>query len=130
MPNVVSLTRPSLQILDKGISDFRIPGQSSINVNCHNSRASHNIGMKLRPVTKLDKKNPGTSKKLTIMSCRQIETPLFLFRFMANLQPSGGRNPDVWSIKFKFSLTVTFYLTELENRTKIFLTQLLYYCFE
>ena len=32
--------------------------------------------------------------------------------------------------KLKFSLAVTFYLTETENRTKKSLTQLLHYCFE
>ena len=117
MPNVVSLTRPSLQILDKGISDLRIPGQSYINVNCHNSRASHNIGMKLRPVTKLDKKNTGTSKKINdhVMSANRsaiVFIPIY-GQFAAVGRPESGR----LSIKFTFSLTVTFYLTELENRT-------------
>ena len=37
---------------------------------------------------------------------------------MANLQPSGSRVPNAWSIKLTFSLTVTFYLTKTENRTK------------
>ena len=41
---------------DGGISDFRISGQSFIKENCHNSRTSDDIDMKLGPVTKLDKK--------------------------------------------------------------------------
>ena len=66
MPNLVSLTGPSVQILDKiqtGISDFRISGQFFINENCHNSRTSHDINMKFGPVTKLDKKKTVTQKK-------------------------------------------------------------------
>ena len=53
------------QNLDKVISDFRISGQSFINENCHNSRTSHDIDMKLGPVTKLDKTNTTTSKKFS-----------------------------------------------------------------
>ena len=41
VPNLVFLTRPSLQILGKnsdgGICDFQISGQSLIRRNCHNS---------------------------------------------------------------------------------------------
>ena len=60
--------------------------------------------MKLGPVTKLDKRNMKTSKKLTIMSCRQIVTSLSFFRFIANLEqsrqkPDSGRMvcKDTWS---------------------------------
>ena len=63
MPNVVSLTHLSLQILGKtlgGISDFRISDQSLIKENCHNSRTINDIGMKL--LTKLDKRNMTMSK--------------------------------------------------------------------
>ena len=48
---------------DGGNSGFRISGQFLINENCHNSRTSNDIDMKLEPVTKLDKKNKATSKK-------------------------------------------------------------------
>ena len=61
MPNLVSLTRPSLQIFGK--IQIRISGQFFINENCHNSRASHDINVRLGPVTKLDKTNTGTSEK-------------------------------------------------------------------
>ena len=47
-----------------GISDFRFSGQYLIKVNCHNSRTSDDIVMKLGPVTKFDKTNETTSKKL------------------------------------------------------------------
>ena len=63
-----------------------------------------------------------------ITPCQQIVTSLSFFRFIANLQPSESGIPDAWSIKFTFSLTVTFYFTEPENRTKKSLAQLLYYC--
>ena len=67
VPNLVSLTRPSLQILSKnsdgGISNFWILDQSLIKENCHNSRSSDDIDMKLGPVTELNKRNKATSKK-------------------------------------------------------------------
>ena len=42
------------------------------------------------------------------------------------------QKPDsrVQSVKLTFSLTVTFYLTKSENRTKKSLTELPHYCFE
>ena len=49
---------------DVGISDFRDSGQSLIKENCHNSRTSTDIDMKLAPVTKLDKRNKTMSKKI------------------------------------------------------------------
>ena len=42
---------------DGSISDFQISGQSLIKLNCHNSRTSDDIDMKLGVVTKLDKRN-------------------------------------------------------------------------
>ena len=48
---------------DRGISDFWISFQSLIKVNCHKSRTSDDIEMKLGPVTKLEKRNKATSKK-------------------------------------------------------------------
>ena len=42
---------------DGGISDFQISSQSLIKRNCHNSWTSDDIGMKLGPETKLDKRN-------------------------------------------------------------------------
>ena len=38
-------------------------GHSLIKENCHNSRTSDDIDMKLGPVTKLDKRNKTTSKQ-------------------------------------------------------------------
>ena len=58
-----------------------------------------------------------------MMSCRQIVTSLSFFRFMVNFQPSESRILNVWSVKLKFSLTITFYLAKPKNRTKKSLTQ-------
>ena len=49
---------------DKDISDFQISGQLILKVNCHNSRTSDDINMKLGPVTKIDKRNKAVSKYL------------------------------------------------------------------
>ena len=48
---------------DGGISDFWISGLFLIKENCHNSRTSIDIDMKLEPVSELDKRNTTTSKK-------------------------------------------------------------------
>ena len=47
---------------DGGISDFWISGHSLIKRNCHNSRTSDVIDMKLGSVTELDKRNKAVSK--------------------------------------------------------------------
>ena len=60
MPNLVSLTCPSLEILGKNQTKlFPVPWflvKSLVRKNCHNSRNSNDIDMKLGPVTKLSKK--------------------------------------------------------------------------
>ena len=60
----------------------------------------------------------------------EIVISLSFFRFMANLEPSRSQIPDAWSVKLTFSLTITFYLTKTENRTKKSLRQLSHCCFE
>ena len=64
---MVPLTPTSLpkigQNSDGGISDFRISGQRIIKGNCHNSRTSGDIDIKIGTVTKLDKKNKKKLKK-------------------------------------------------------------------
>ena len=106
----------------RGISHFLIFGQSLINKNCHNSRTSNDIDMKLGQVTKLDKRNRARSINLTMMPCLQILTLLSFFQSMASLEQSRSQISDAWS--------VTFYLTKTENRTKKCPTQFSYYCFD
>ena len=126
MPNLVSLTQTSIQILGKTQTEvFLISGfpVNLVKVNCHNSRNSDDINMKFGPVTKLDKRNKTISKKkLTMMPYRKTVTSLSFFQFMANLDQSGSRIPDAQPVEVIFSSTVTFYLTKTENRTKISLT--------
>ena len=65
-------------------------------------------------------------------SCQQIVTSLSYFHFMADLHLDSNKvivNENV-SIKLKFSLTIMFYFTKTESKTKKSLTQLSYYCFE
>ena len=78
-----------------GISDFRISGQSFIKENCHNSRTSNDIDMKLGPVTKLDKTNTATSKKfdddVISTNCDVINIFLNFGQFRAIRKPDSGR---------------------------------------
>ena len=55
------------QYSDGDIFDFWIFGQSFINENCHNSRTSHDIDIKLGLVTKLDKRNEARSKNCDVI---------------------------------------------------------------
>ena len=95
MPNLVFLTRPSLQILGitkaLGISDIQLSGQPLVKGNCHNSRTSDDIDIKLGPVNKIEKRNKKASKKLTMASCLKIATSLSFFSFTASLEQSGSR---------------------------------------
>ena len=77
VPNLVSVTHLSLQILGKlrlGISIFWNSGQSLIKEKCHNSRTSNDIDMKLGPLLKLGKRNTMSKKKkkMTMTTFQQI----------------------------------------------------------
>ena len=74
--------------------------------------------MKLGAVTKVDRRNKITSKKLTMTSCQKIVTSLSFFGFLANLEQSGGRIPDTESAKVMFSVIVTFFLQKLKTELK------------
>ena len=119
MPNLVSLNHPSLQILEKTqptvISLFGFLVKSLINKNCHNSRTSNDADMKLGPLTKIDKKNTVTSRKI-------YENLVSEPRFLVNLEQSGTEIRDPSPINLKLSLITTFYLTKTGNRTKKSLT--------
>ena len=116
MKNLVFLTCPSLQILGKtigqnsdgDISVIRISDQSLIKRNCHNSRISDDIHIKLGLVTKVEQKNKATSKMFEndVMSkhCDAIVT--------ANFEQSESWSLDGQSIKLKFSSIVNSYVTK------------------
>ena len=95
---MVPLIWSSLQIfwqnLDGAISNFGISGQLFIKENCHNARTIDDIGMKLGPVTKIDKRNKTVLKKLTMVSYQQIVTSLSCFQFIANFEQSRSQIPD------------------------------------
>ena len=71
--------------------------------------------MKLGPVTKLDKRNKTTSKKLTMTSYMKVVTSLSFFGFLTNLEQSRGRIPDTESAKIMFSVIVTVSLQSLKR---------------
>ena len=99
LSNLISTTCPSLQILcqnsDGGISEFWISGQSLTKQTYHKSRTSHDIDMKLGPVTKIDKRHKTTSKKINddVMSenCKVIVIFLIYGQFGAVWEPDSKR---------------------------------------
>ena len=103
---------------DRGIFDFRISGQSLIQRNCHNSRTSDDVDMKLGSVTKRNKKNKTTSKIFgdDVMSenCDVIAIFLICSQFGAIPKPDSGRIV----CKTYIFINSNFYLTKTENRTK------------
>ena len=77
---------------DGGISDFRISGQSLIKENCYNSRTSDDIDMRLRSVTKLDKRNKTTSTKFDNDIMYENRDAIVNFRIFG--QFGAVRRPD------------------------------------
>ena len=59
---------------NRGISNFRIYGQSFLNKNCHNSITIHDIDTELGTVTKLDKRNTASCDVIYIYTCMWICT--------------------------------------------------------
>ena len=55
---------------------------------------------------------------------------IVIFLFTANLEQYSSWIQEAWPVILTFSLIVTFYLTKTENRTKKYVTQPSYYCFE
>ena len=97
MPNLVSLTCPSLQILDKTqtgiflISRFLV--KSLINKNSQNSRTNDDIDLKLEPVTKLDKRHTMSKKidnDIRLANYDVIITFTIYGWFRANWNPDSG----------------------------------------
>ena len=80
---------------DGGICDCRVSGQSLIKENCHNSRNSHDIDMKLGPVTKTHKINKTPSKEIDDDAMTENWDVMFIFAiyspFGAIRKPDSGR---------------------------------------
>ena len=83
------------QNADGGISDFWISGQSLIKEDCHNSRTSDDIDMKLGAVTKLYERNKTTSKKFNSEVMLENFDVIVIFpicgQFGAIRKPDSGR---------------------------------------
>ena len=122
MPNLVFPTCPSLQILYKtqaGVfPNSRFLVKSLIIENCHNSRTSDDIDMKLGPVYKLYKRNKATSKNFDddVMSgnCGVIVIFSIYSQFGAIRKPNSGRRV----CKTYVFIKVTFYLAKLKTELR------------
>ena len=74
--------------------------------------------MKVGPVSKIYKRNTATSRTINDDVMLTNFYVVVIFQFKVNLERSESRIQDVWSLIFLFSLTVTFYLTKTDSRTK------------
>ena len=63
------------------------------------------------------------------MLCHQMKTSSSFFGLMVDLEQSGTKYPDAWSLISTFSLIENLFSQKLKT-TKKPLTQLSYYCFE
>ena len=95
MPNVVSLTHPSLQILGKTqMVVFSISGFLVNLLYKKISRTSDDNDVKLRTLTKLDERNKKASKKL-VDDVVSVNYDVMVFsQFVDNLDQFGSRIPD------------------------------------
>ena len=74
--------------------------------------------MKVGPVNKICKRNTATSRTINDDVVLTNFYVVAIFQFKVNLEQSESRIQNVWSLIFLFLLTVTFYLTKTDNRTK------------
>ena len=112
---------------DRGISYFQISGQSLTKENCHNSRTSDDIDMKLGPVTKLNKRNKTMSKNFD-NDVISGNCDIVIFWIFSQLEQS--LETGFWTQPAKVTVKATFCLTKTENRTKKSLIQLSHYRIE
>ena len=75
-----------MQNPDRDISDFRISGQFLIKENCHNSRTSDDIEMKLGLVNKLDKASKATLKKIDVNVMSENCDVIVIFRIFGQFE--------------------------------------------
>ena len=135
VPNLVSVTRPSLQWLGKtrrGIFDIRTSGQFLIDENCYSSSTSqswhwHETWL----VTKLGTRNTATSKKcywddVMLANCDVIVFFPICDQFAAIQKPDSGRMVH----KTYISINNNLLSCKIWNRAKKSLTQHSYYCLE
>ena len=132
MPNLVAIISPSLEIVGKtqtgifSISRFMV---NPYKKKCHNFRISNNVDMKLKQVTKINKRNKRTSKHFMDYFCQQIVTSFF--------SPLYGqfrviRKPDSGCLVCKIYIFINSSFLSYKNwkKTKKSVTQLSHYYFE
>ena len=121
MPHLIFQTCPRDigQNSDRGISDFRISGES-----LHNSRTCEDIVMKLGRITRHDKRNKQRQKNWLWCLVNELWRHCHFLSLWPILEQSGSWIRNAWSVKLTFSLITTFYYRKTENRTKNFSTQL------
>ena len=111
VPNLVSVTHLSLQILGKlrlGISIFWNSAQSLIKEKCHNSRTSNDIDMKLGPLLKLGKRNTMSKKKKKKKNDNDIISANCEVIVIFMIYQSGA----IWKFNFGCMICKTFSLIE------------------
>ena len=96
MPNLVSLTRPSLQILGKTHNGVFSVSGFLVNIFWKkNSRTSDDTDMKIGPVTKFDKRNKTPSKKFDDDAMSKYYDVIVIFliygQFEVIRKPNSGR---------------------------------------
>ena len=135
MPNLVSLTCPSLQNVKRKRWYFQFLNFCSIHINknCHNFRTSHDIVMKLGSVTTIDKRNTATLNKfdndVISTNCDVIVIFPIYGQFGVIRKPDSGRMISKTYI-FITSIIVTFHPIKTESRPKKSPTELSYYCLQ
>ena len=80
--------------------------------------------MKLGQVTRIDKRNKTTSKKIDDDVISGIFDVIVIFCIFGQFGAVRGRIPETEPAKVMFSAILTFFLTKTENRTNKTLTQL------
>ena len=128
MPYLVSLICLSHQILVQ--TQTGVSGQSLIKENCHKSKTSNDTDMELGPVTKLDKRNKTTSKRLDDDVMSTNYDIIVIFPILDQSRAIQKPHSRHIVCKMYISLIVTSFLTKTTNRTKKSLTQPSHYCFE
>ena len=128
MSNLASVTCPSLHILVKSETEvFLIFGflvKSLINHNCHNSKTSYDIYMKLGPVTNLARRNTTTSKKIDDDVVSTNYDVIIIFPIYG--QFAANRKPDSGCMFCNSYIFINSNLLSYKNgnKNKIFLTEL------
>ena len=115
--NLVSLIRLRLQILGKTqtgvfpISGFLV--NPLLKENCHKSRTGNDIDMKLGPVTKLDKRNKITSKKIDSDVMSAISDVIVIFPYYDQFGPTW--KPDSGSLVCKTYIFINSKILSYKN---------------